>query len=178
MKRVTDEVQVRIIRSARRVRTVSGRLVDGGAVLEIAAPARATDAELAPLIDRLRKRLAGRVKDSDAQLAIRARELNTRYLDGRAQPHCIRYVSNQHRLFGSCTTATREIRISDRLATMPDWVRDYVILHELAHLIEGNHGPRFWALVSRYPKTERARGFLMATGYDSGDDTESDGELK
>ncbi len=177
MKRVTNEVQVRIIRSARRVRTVSARLVDGGAVLEIAAPARATDEELAPIIERLRKRMAGRAVSSDAGLEKRAGELSQRYLGGRAQPHSIRYVDNQHRLFGSCSTSTREIRISYRLATMPEWVRDYVILHELAHLLEGNHGPRFWSLVNRYPKTERARGFLMATGFDSGEDGGSDEDL-
>jgi predicted metal-dependent hydrolase len=43
---------------------------------------------------------------------------------------------------------------------MPAWVIDYVLLHELAHLIEQGHGPRFWDLLGAYPRTERARGFL------------------
>ena len=43
---------------------------------------------------------------------------------------------------------------------MPPWVIDYVLLHELAHLVEQGHGPRFWALLEGYPRTERARGFL------------------
>jgi predicted metal-dependent hydrolase len=67
---------------------------------------------------------------------------------------------------GSCTPTDQTIRLSHRLATMPAFVRDYVIIHELAHLLEANHGPKFWKLVNRYPKTERARGYLMAVGLE------------
>ena len=43
---------------------------------------------------------------------------------------------------------------------MPAWVIDYVLVHELAHLIEAGHTPAFWAWVDHYPKAERAKGFL------------------
>ena len=62
----------------------------------------------------------------------------------------------------------RSIRISSRLVDEPPWVLDYVLVHELAHLAEPNHGPEFWALVHRYPTAERARGWLMAKGMEAG----------
>ena len=47
---------------------------------------------------------------------------------------------------------------------MPAWVLDSVLIHEMAHLDEPNHGPKFMALVGRYELSERARGYLMAMG--------------
>jgi predicted metal-dependent hydrolase len=158
---------VRIVRSARRRKTVGARLEKG--VLVIRAPATMTDSELAPIIDQLRTRMTRRerVKPlSDTDLEKRARELNRQYFDGQLKWHSIRYVTNQNTRFGSCTPEDATIRLSHRLASMPIWVRDYVIVHELAHLVEGNHGPNFWKLVNRYPKTERARGYLMAVGLE------------
>jgi len=59
------------------------------------------------------------------------------------------------------------------VAECPAWVLDYVLIHELAHLIEFNHGPAFDAIVARYPKAERARGYLIAKDLDD-DDVEVD----
>ncbi len=44
---------------------------------------------------------------------------------------------------------------------MPQWVVDYVIVHELAHLVETHHNDRFWAWVDNYPQAERAKGYLQ-----------------
>ncbi|NPA31953.1 MAG: M48 family metallopeptidase, partial [Chloroflexi bacterium] len=103
---------------------------------------------------------------SDADLEKRARALNRRYFDGRLRWQSIRWSTRQNKRFGSCTPARGTIRISHRLQRVPRWVLDYVLMHELAHLVEPNHSPRFWALVNRYPLAERARGYLMALGLE------------
>ncbi len=162
-----QEWPVEIVRSARRRKTVSAELKGG--VLVVRAPAAMSDAELTPIVEKLKKRLERRARpiaQTDEELEKTAVRLNKRYFDGKLRWQSIRYVKNQTKRFGSCTPSRGTIRISDRLATMPKWVRDYVIVHELAHLKEANHGPRFWKLVNRYPLTERARGYLMAVGLE------------
>ncbi len=162
---------IRIIRSAKRRKTVSARLEDG--VLVIRAPTSMRDDELAPIIDGLKKRMRRRsrvIPQTDETLEKRARELNKKYFGGRLRWRSVRYVTNQNSRFGSCTPDNGTIRLSNRLAAMPVWVRDYVLVHELAHLIEPNHGPNFWKLVHCYPLTERARGYLMAVGLEAVDD--------
>jgi len=77
-----------------------------------------------------------------------------------ATPLSVAWSTRQNGRWGSCTPADGTIRLSNRLQGMPDWVIDYVLVHELAHLLEAGHGPRFWELVGRYPRTERARGYL------------------
>lgn len=158
-------MDTRIIRSHKRVKTVQAREVDG--ILEVRVPAAMSEAELRPVIARLRLRMQKRkaaAKLDDAFLEERAGILNRRYFRGRLVWRSIRWASNQDRRHGSCTPARGDIRISHQLAQLPRFVLDYVIVHELAHLLEANHGRNFWALVNRYPKTERARGYLMATG--------------
>jgi predicted metal-dependent hydrolase len=167
------DLEVRVNRSSRRQKSVAARLVEGGTVLEVTAPDGMSEADLAPVIDKLREQLLRRQAKAkhadDAALAQRAADLNREYFDGKLKWTSMRFVTNQQHRFGSCTPATGAIRISHRLATMPAWVRDYVLVHELAHLVEANHGPRFWKLVNRYPRTERARGYLMAVGLESED---------
>jgi hypothetical protein len=54
-----------------------------------------------------------------------------------------------HSNWGSCSHAGN-VNLSTRLLFAPRSVQDYVILHELAHLVEMNHSDRFWALVERF----------------------------
>ncbi len=66
--------------------------------------------------------------------------------------------------WGSCSAA-RAISLSWRLIFAPDFVREYVVAHEVAHLKEMNHGPRFWALVRKLdPDFERAQEWLRLHG--------------
>ncbi len=126
-------------------------------------PARMSHAEeqrwVAQMLDRLAAQESRRALGDDA-LERRAAELSRAYLDGRAVPGQVRWVTNQNSRWGSCTPSERTIRLSHRLQGMPEYVVDYVLLHELAHLLVPDHGPRFWALLESYPRTERARGYL------------------
>ncbi len=114
---------------------------------------------MATMLARL-ERSEKRRRPSDATLMRRAKELNLKFLDGLATPKTVRWVDNQSSRWGSCTPDDRAIRLSRRLEGMPTWVIDYVLVHELAHLLELGHTPRFWRFVDRYPKAERAKGFL------------------
>jgi predicted metal-dependent hydrolase len=152
---------VDVRRSARRRRTVSAYR-DGDRTV-VLIPARMSRAEERRWVTVMLERLAAqdaRLRPSDAELLARAKDLSTRWLDGRARPRSIRWASNQGARWGSCTPVDGSIRLSTRLQGMPSWVVDYVLLHELTHLLVPGHGPDFWAHVDRFPRTERARGYL------------------
>jgi len=153
--------RVEVRRSRRRRRTVSAYR-DGDRTV-VLIPARFTRAEEDEWVATMLARLARqdrRRRPSDGALARRAGELSARYLGGCARPRSVTWVDNQTSRWGSCTPSDASIRISSRVRGMPSWVLDYVLLHELAHLLEPRHGPAFWALLESYPRTERARGYL------------------
>ena len=152
---------VEVRRSWRRRRTVSAYR-DGERVV-VLIPDRFSPAEESEWVNRMLDRLARRARAhrTDDELFARATRLAGRYLaDYDLAPASVRWVDNQRYRWGSCTPEDASIRISERVRGMPDWVIDYVILHELVHLIVPTHGSYFWALVGRYPKAERARGYL------------------
>ena len=158
-----DPPPIDIVRSARRRRTISAYRSGDRIVVQV--PARMSRAEEALWVEKMVRRvLAGERRRgcTDADLLARARRLAAEHLHGRVEPLAVRWVDNQQRRWGSCTPADRTIRLSRRLAAMPDYVIDYVLLHELAHLLEPGHGTAFRALVASYPKHERAEGYLEA----------------
>lgn len=175
-------MEVKIIRSHRRRRTVSARLVED--TLLVNAPLMLSRMRLDKIIAGFKvkfekKKLKDELgrKQSLFDIAMR---LNEKYFANQLKINSIEYVTGQRavvcspiskatgqsRKFGCCNYNSGNIRISHRIGLMPAWVRDYVIIHEIAHLIEPNHSRAFWAIVSRYKLAERARGFLLAAGTD------------
>lgn len=162
-----DGVHVELRRSARRRKTVQARREGRGVVVLLPAGLpESIEREWAERLTRrvLRRETARQQDKTPDALQERATRLAQEHLDeavGRpVRASQVRWVTNQQHRWGSCSPETGQIRLSSRLQEMPDWVVDYVLVHELAHLAEFNHTPRFHALVARYPQAERARGFL------------------
>lgn len=151
-------MDVEVVRSPRRRKTVQARVVDGK--IRVLIPAWMSTADEQRHVADMVRRLTRRATSDQIDVEARARTLASRY--GLPRPVNVRFVDNQAARWGSCTPADGTIRLSSRLAAFPPWVLDYVLVHELSHLVEANHGPRFHALVDRYPLAERARGFLIA----------------
>jgi predicted metal-dependent hydrolase len=161
-----SRLPVEVVYSRRRRKTVQATVVDG--VIRVQAPAGIDAAELDRHIEELVGRLERRYQAASVDLEARAAQLAARY--SLPDPTSVTWAEQRSR-WGSCTPSTGQIRISTRLAGWPPWVLDYVLVHELAHLVVADHSPAFHALVDRYPKAERARGFLMAKSFGAdGDD--------
>lgn len=154
------DVEVR--RSKRRRRTVSA--YREGERIVVLIPASLTRREEAEWVETMVARIEKAERKSrlsDDDLLVRALQLSERWLGGLATPASVRWVSNQNSRWGSCTPGDRTIRLSERLHGMPTWVIDYVLVHELAHLLEPGHDAQFWAWVDRYPQAEKAKGYLL-----------------
>ena len=165
---------VEVRRSARRRRTVAAFWENGTAV--VAIPASFSRTQEREWVHRMLEKLrlqgergaagAGKRRPrSDAALAGHAVELSAKYFAGRAVPTSVRWVSNQNSRWGSATPSDGSIRLSDKLRSMPQWVIDYVLLHELAHLLVAGHNAAFWRLLEAYPETGRAKAFLEGVSF-------------
>jgi len=159
---------VEVIRSRRRRKSVGARLK--GNIMLVSVPYYTPEASLENIINSLRekfnKSLLRKKLNQEKCLVDIAEVINHKYFRGRLKDYFIEYVTDQNCKFGCCNYQSRSIRISHRIAFMPHWVRDYVIMHELAHLIEPNHSRAFWDLVANYKLSERARGYLIAKGME------------
>lgn len=153
---------VQVERSARRKRTVGAQLT--GEVLRIVVPSWMSRSEEDHWVEVMTGRFRRKMSSDRIDLAERATKLARRH--DLPRPGEIRWSDDMRSRWGSCTPGTATIRISSRLATFPDWVLDYVIVHELAHLEVGDHSDAFWRLARRYPKAERAIGYLIAKSGD------------
>ncbi|WP_223881138.1 M48 metallopeptidase family protein [Nesterenkonia ebinurensis] len=161
-----DGEDVIVIRSARRKRTVSAEMANG--TLRLRAPLRLSLLEVEKHARAFRKRLTARQSStgiSDAALLERAQGLAAQYFGGAVQPTSVTWSARQLRRWGSTSSASGSIRLSARLQKMPDYVVDAVLVHELAHLIEPGHGPRFQELVARYPRATEADAFLAGVSW-------------
>jgi predicted metal-dependent hydrolase len=138
-----------------------------GDTVVVLLPARMTKGEekhwVAEMLSRLQRsetRRRSPARTSDEALMARCAELSARYLDALADPVSVRWVPPMRTRWASCTPTEGTIRVSERLRDVPPWVLDYVLVHELAHLLVPGHGKDFWEWVHRYPKSERAMGYL------------------
>jgi predicted metal-dependent hydrolase len=161
-------MKVEVVRSPRRRKTITAEHREGRVVVRL--PAGMSRSEEQTWVDRMVTRLTERQRterlNARRGLQRMAHRLNQEHFDGRLGWEAIRYVTNQRDRYGSCTPEDGTIRISHRVAEYPSWVREYVVMHELAHLEEPTHSPQFHRLVDRYPMAERARGYLIAKGWE------------
>src|SRR4029450_3509799 len=157
--------RVGVRRSSRRTRTVTAYRERDTIVVLI--PHRMSKADEQTFVrDMVQKVLAREARASapqgDEELAARGRARRVSYLapalDQMPEPTAVSWVTNQQQRWGSCTPSTGLIRLSHRMQPLPVWVVDYVLLHELAHLVEPTHSDRFWSLVGWYPAAEQAKG--------------------
>ena len=142
----------------------------GGSRREAEAFARRSQAWVA----RQRASVAARMlpPEDEAQLKGLARVMLPERLLALAAIHGLTVsrvsIRNPKGRWGSCSR-NGSISLNWRLVRMPDWVRDYVLIHELMHLKQMNHSPAFWALVAAaYPRFEEARAWLRANGAQIG----------
>jgi len=107
------------------------------------------------------KTLLSRVVAGDFQAEITRRVLDWNDRTVRQPVRSVNLKYN-HSNWGSCSR-DRNVNLSTRLLFAPKEVQDYVILHELAHLVELNHSDRFWAIVERYmPDYQQKEKWLKA----------------
>lgn len=151
-------MKTEVVRSQRRKKTIEARMV--GDTLRVFLPDSMSKEEEAHWVEEMRRRIQRKTQSNHIDLVSRARMLARKH--GLPRPTSIEFSPRQKARWGSCSPETGAVRISSQLLGFPAWVLDYVIVHELAHLIEANHTQAFWDLVNRYELAERARGYLIA----------------
>jgi predicted metal-dependent hydrolase len=164
---VSGGAAIKVIRSTRRSRSISAYREHGSIVIQV--PAHLSNSKIQAVIPEMVEKVLSREareKMSDAELFTYAQKVQVRYLpEFEVRPASVKWRNMDER-WGSCTTVDRTIRISQRLNGAPEYVLDYILVHELIHLQIPDHGPDFHALLSRYEKNDLANAFLE--GYEAG----------
>ena len=165
------DVEVRVSPRARRARI---ELPPGRGPL-LVVPRGTSDRQIRRLLDGwtpwVERRLAARADAptladlTEDECRRRVRSEATRIAAAEAlEPARIR-IAGQRTRWGSCSPRGT-VSLNWRLALAPHRVLDYVIVHELCHLLEANHGPRFWALVAeRRPGYREPKRWLRDHGH-------------
>ncbi len=176
------EIKYQIIRSARR--TLQIEIKAGGQVI-VRAPQRVSDAEIQRFVDSKAAWIAGHIEKLKAREAERPKEERLSMEDIREladqalvdiPARVRRYapivgveygritIRNQKSKWGSCSSQ-KNLNFNCLLMLAPEAVRDYVVVHELCHLIELNHSKKFWAHVKRVlPDYKKQEEWLKMQG--------------
>ena len=123
--------------------------------------------EEARLVESLVARVNRKVSSTEIDLERRVSDLAQKY--GLSEPTRIEWSDRQTTRWGSCTPSEGSIRVSNRLASMPGWVLDSVLIHEMAHLEQPNHGPKFKALVGSLRALGAGQGVFDGDERTTGD---------
>ncbi|MEN9678192.1 MAG: hypothetical protein RIS76_4088 [Verrucomicrobiota bacterium] len=127
-----------------------------GRLGDVEIPIQSAEGDLRPFVEKALRRLA--------VLRLPARTVELAVLHGLAGRLTRVSVRNQSTRWGSCSVRG-VISLNWRLLQTPVAVRDYIILHELAHLVHLNHSPKFWALVKQMcPEYEASEAWLKRSG--------------
>ena len=176
VRAVEEQVEIRRSRRARRWRLT----VPWGAPVRLTVPHRMSQGAVTAVLDAHRDWIARERSRQVPRLALdelgvseraarrAARELVTRIAEGEAAALGVSYerivIRGQRTRWGSCS-ARATLSFNWRLALAPAEVLDYVVVHEVCHLCEPNHSPRFWRLVAeRRPDWRSHRDWLRVHG--------------
>ncbi len=164
-------MNVKIIRSPTRKKTIQANMTEGNLVVRVplGMDPKAEEKIIEQMKQKFEKKQLKTRINNDHHLSRQFDRFNDKYFQNKLEVSSIKFVTNQDKRNGSCTPDYKTIRISHKLLNMPDWVLDYVIMHEMTHLVYPDHSKAFWKKVGEYKYAERARGFLIAKGLEDSD---------
>ena len=165
---LTEKYDIVIQRSKKRKKTLQATFKSN--TVKILVPVTTPDFEIDIFLDKFLQKLERNkiIVNNNQELISRANKLKKKFIP-EAPDFTIVFQERLKRTWGKCFTNRRKIVINPVLAKYPKWVLDFVIIHELAHLLVPNHGKEFRSLVNRFKLKERAVGFLMAKGMSEED---------